>query len=123
MEIATWIFSFSDVQRARGENGRHANLATYRHLQTPDHEDGDTQHGDIGQQVEKRGGDVELVDIDAGSRFLHVPDLAPRMALRCGNDEEGGVKGGVGEHEEGCEPVGNISLDGTEDALDEQHDG
>ena len=112
-----------DVQPARGEDGRHPDLAPDGHLQPPDHKDGDAQHGDIGEQVEDRGRDVELVDIDAAPGLFHIPDLAARMALRGGDDEESGVEGGVGEHEEGGEPICDIAVDGAEDALDEQHNG
>ena len=45
------------------------------------------------------------------------------MALRRRDDDVSRVEGGVGEHEEGGEPVSEIALDGAKDALDKEHDG
>ncbi len=57
----------TNSQGARGENGRHANLAPHRHAQVPDQTDRHAQHGHIGDGVEARGCEVEGVDVgDSG---------------------------------------------------------
>ena len=91
-------------------------------MQIPDQVEGHAQHGNVGDEVEDAGGDVELRRLDAMAGSVRVPDLGARDALRGRHDEEGDVEARVDGDEEDDEIVRDVLADGAEDALDDEED-
>ena len=81
-----------NLQRPGEKYGTDAKLGSHRHLQVPDHVDWYTQHCDVRDHVEARGGEIEVVYCQAVAINLGRPYLPSRAAEKYRYEEEHGVE-------------------------------